>query len=184
MDATSRSCLPVGVTATRVPLWMLPHYAGNRDLFRPDILLIAGLPTALAPTAPLLARDLASLQTRCVVHLVELTYTHDSVYSVTLLRKQAQHALLVQALTAAGWTVHAPVHVVLLGTYGTIFSLISPVLRHLGVTNHAVPSLLARLHDHAVTTAHAILTTRHRLERSPAFRSSPVLPLPLHDYPP
>lgn len=184
MDATSRSCLPVGVSSTRLPLWMLPRYAGDRDLFRPDILLIAGLPTTLAPSAPMCASALAALQTHCVVHIVELTYTHDSAYSSTLLRKHAQHVLLVQALTNAGWTVHAPVHVILLGTYGTIFSLISPVLRHLGVINHVVPSLLQRLHIHAVTTAHAMLTLRRRLERTPAFRSSPDLPLPIHDYPP
>lgn len=185
MDATRRACLPVGVSGTRLPQWMLPDYDDALLLlFRPDILLIAGLPTAAAPTSVLLLPALRAIQARCVVHLVELTYTHDSCYDATLLRKRVQHATLVLTLRTAGWTVHAPVHVVLLGTYGTIFSLITPVLRHLGVTGHLVAPLLRTLHVHAVTAAWSMVSLRRRLEHTSVFRSNPAAPLHLHAYPP
>jgi hypothetical protein len=62
--------------------------------------------------------------------------------------------------------------------------LIQPALRHLGVTKFAVTPLLRSLHVHAVTVAWAMVTLRRKLERTNAFRSSPVIPLGLHDYPP
>ena len=133
MDATSRSRLPVGVSGTRLPRWLLPASATAAphdtaaDLlpFRPDIMLIAGLPTAGAPIEALPFAAFVVLQSTCVIHLVELTYTHDSCYEATLARKRVQHDLLVLTLTRAGWRVHAPISVILLGTYGTIFSLIT-----------------------------------------------------------
>ena len=192
MDATSRSRLPVGVSGTRLPRWLLPASATAAphdtaaDLlpFRPDIMLIAGLPTAAAPTEALPAAALAVLQATCVIHLVELTYTHDSCYEATLARKREQHDLLVMTLTRAGWRVHTQISVILLGTYGTIFSLITPVLRRLGVTGRFVTPLLRSLHVHAVTVAWAMVCLRRRLERTRVFRSSPIVPLALHTYPP
>ncbi len=147
-------------------------------------MLIAGLPTAAAPTEALSAAALAVLQATCVIHLVELTYTHDSCYEATLVRKRVQHDLLVLTLTRAGWRVHAPISVILLGKYGTIFSLITHVLRRLGVTGRFVTPLLRALHVHAVTVAGAMVSLRRRLERTRVFRSSPIVPLALHTYPP
>ena len=184
MDATSLAHVPVGVSGTRLPLWMLPRSTtAVRVKFRPDLLMIVGLPTSQAPTRRLSATAFKALQAKCIVHLVELTYTHDTCYHDTLLRKEDQHALLVSTLTAAGWRVH-PVHIVLLGTYGTIFSMIKPILRHLGVTGHAVAPLLRSLHVHAVTVAWSMVCARRKLERTNAFRSSPAIPLALHAYPP
>ncbi len=59
--------------------------------------LIAGLPTAAAPTDALPAAALAVLQATCGIHLVELTHTHDSCYEATLVRKSVQHDLIVLA---------------------------------------------------------------------------------------
>ena len=201
MDASSSTRLPVGVSATRIPAWILPTVGAELlDMLRPDILILRGI-SASDTRIPshesgrrLSARALALLQASCVVHVVELQYTHDSVYADSLAKKLEQHAQLLTLLKAAGWTLFAPPstiaimspcpvpHVILLGSFGTVFSSISPVLLELGVSRSAVPVLLRALHVHAVVLAAAIVRARRRLERSPAaFHSSALNP---HPYPP
>jgi hypothetical protein len=147
---------------------------------RPDLLLIHGLPAATAPLhdAVLSPAALSRLQSSCVVHILELGYTHDSCYSDTLSAKRTQHAELITLLVAAGWTLFSPPdappvpHVCLLGSFGTVFSIISPALSALGVPAVATPRLLRALHVHAVRFSFSIICARRRLERSSAFHPS------------
>jgi hypothetical protein len=190
MDATSRDRLPVGVSGTRIPAWMLPSVPlDTLPKLRPDILMVHGLSPAAAPSAtsrPLSPSALRAMQCSCTVHVVELGFTHESLYANTLATKHAQHAQLINFLVADGWTVfHAPdtdpvPHVILLGTSGTIYSLILPVLKALGVSPSHIPPLLKSLHLLAVQYADKLVRARRRLENSPAFHSCIVA----HPYPP
>jgi hypothetical protein len=118
------------------------------------------------------------------VHVLELGYTHDSHYDTTMLTKRAQHSTLLHFLVDAGWSLFtppdnsAPPHVIVLGSFGTIFASTSSVLLSLGLTPALVTRLLQRLHLHSVVCASLIVSTRRRLERSSAFHSSPTDPSP------
>jgi hypothetical protein len=182
MDASAATRLPVGVAGTRIPQWMLPDVAPLLlSKLRPDLLVVHGLSSSLAPALDVLALEpaaLSVLQHGCVVHLVELGYTRESCYADTLAAKLAQHVDLLALLVSAGWCVSpasagplASPHVVLLGTSGTIFSGVIPVLSTLGVPPSRVPAVLHSLHVTAVRAADQIVRTRRRLEHSPAFRS-------------
>ena len=180
MDATSRADLPAGVSDIRLPQWMLPNVPPDvLSTFRPDLLLIDGLLSVDDPfldadnaaTATLLPAHLRCLQEHCTIHIVEFTYTIESSYDRTLARKRAQHAALVLALTAAGWTIHAPqpaeyVHLIIIGSTGTIFSPIEEALLALGIPARKITKLLQSLHQFAVLYAASILRCRRRLENS------------------
>ncbi len=69
---------------------MLPEYNEIAVLlFRPCILLIAGLSIAMSPTSLLCDAVPAALQAKCVIH-VELTYTHDSCEHAAWVRKPSR----------------------------------------------------------------------------------------------
>lgn len=190
MDATSRDRLPIGVSSTRLPAWLLPSVPLDiLSKLRPDILLVHGLSPTAAPSpdaAPLSTTALRALQSSCTVHVVELGFTHESLYAETLAAKHAQHAQLISFLVADGWTVFHPPdtaptpHVILLGTSGIIYSLILPVLMTLGVPPSRISPLLHSLHLLAVQYADQLVRTRRRLEHSSAFHSRVVA----HPYPP
>jgi hypothetical protein len=190
MDATSRADLPAGVSDIRMPQWMLPNVPPHLlSTYRPDLLLIDGLLSVDDPfldredatTATLLPAHLRCLQEHCVIHIVELAYTIESCYDHTLARKRVQHAALVLALSAAGWTLHAPqptehVHLIVIGSTGTIFSPIENALLALGVPARTIPKLLQSLHQFAVLYAASILRCRRRLENSLSdFHATPLI---------
>jgi hypothetical protein len=159
--------------------------------YRPDLLLVDGLLSVDAPdavdtdtdhsTRVLHPAHLRQLQTRCVVHIVEFTYTIETSYDRTLARKRTQHNALVLALTAAGWTLHEAtpeeyVHVIIVGSTGIIFSPIQSILQALGVSARKLPVFLQSLHKFAVLYAASILRCRRRLENSISdFHPTPLL---------
>jgi len=107
MDATSANSLPSGVSATRIPPWVLPTVPDDqRRRLRPDLLIFAGLAstdTRLPPPETRATPNLRSLQRGVTIHIIELTFTshHDNA----LTDKMQQHTLLVSLLQAAGWIV-------------------------------------------------------------------------------
>jgi hypothetical protein len=107
MDATSANSLPPGVSATRIPPWVLPSVPDDQRLrLRPDLLIFAGLAstdTRLPSPKTRATPNLRSLQRGVTIHIIELTFTshHDNA----LTDKMQQHTLLVSLLQAAGWTV-------------------------------------------------------------------------------
>ena len=116
MDASPSSKLPPGVTATRLPSWLLPSLPPP-DLarLRPDLLIFHGLSiTDYTRLAPVLASHdpttLAHLRSTCLLYIVELTYTSDEAYNFTLHKKYTQHHLLISLLLRDGWRIaSAPV---------------------------------------------------------------------------
>ena len=90
---------------------MLPTVPpANLDLLRPDILLIDGLTQSdLASLAKssLSPSDMHALQQRCLVHIVELTYTSEICRSNSLTQKSTQHSRLISLLLHAGWKLHS-----------------------------------------------------------------------------
>ena len=190
MDATSREDLPEGIAANRVPTWMLPHTPAHvLKKYRPDMLLLDGLLSVDAPARldlPIPPRRLQHIQETCTLHIVEFTYTIESCYADTIAYKREQHVALVQALSQAGWTIHSPqpsesVHILVMGSTGTIFSSTPETLQTLGIPPKDVTTVLQTLHQYAVQYAASILGLRRKLERSTdVFQPAP----PIIDDPP
>jgi hypothetical protein len=161
-------------------------------MLRPDILFIEGLVLSDAPTdtnASLPRDRLRRIQQTCTVHIIELGYTSEASHAETLQRKRQQHLQLLIHLTAAGWSVSTGnlqneyVHIILLGTTGTIFKStdILHTLDVLGIQKSRVPTLLRALNVHAVTSFDSIICSRRRIEWAPNYNhASPIL---LHDPP-
>jgi hypothetical protein len=176
MDATAANALPPDVAATRVPAWMLPHLpATERALLRPDMLLVQGLTAEdainYANRRPRDLWELAAIQARCKVHIVEVGYTSESSHAETLSRKQKQHLSLVHALRAAGWSVvsghdGSPYHIMLIGVTGVLFSPFARTLETLGLQRHAANTLMRNIHVHSVMSAASLIRRRRSLENA------------------
>ena len=170
MDATARSALPSGVSATRLPSWMLPDEPiGSLNRLRPDLLLIDGLTDLDVST-----HDLADpvvlnhFQQSCIIHVLEVGYTSDASYVTTLARKHFQHVLLCSKLRAAGWRFHSslpssPSHILLLGTSGCIFKPCFTILTELGLLPPDIRHIMHALHLQAVSFANSIVRLRNSL---------------------
>lgn len=177
MDATGSTNRPPGIISTRLPLWLLPpHLQTDPNItqtfirMRPDLLIIEGLTQQQLPA--LNDTDQATfhstIKPRCTIHILELTYTFEALYSETLNRKQAQHQTLLQLLSDAGWTVSpanvsCPVHTVILGVSGVIFTMLHDFLDKFGIPAPKILKLQQDLHVHAVHYATYILHTRKTL---------------------
>ena len=159
--------------------------ASVRDKLRPDILITEGLPLH-AGIALTTSPSLSHLQRSCRIHIVEVGYCSDS----SSCRLQARPAKELQTrpplLCAAGpasWVLAQPpaadpgmpvaaalpsayrYSVIMLGHTGTAFEPFT-YLKPFWLPVQDVRTLMHDLHDHAVQTAHAIVTLRRRLEHS------------------
>ena len=174
MDATSVNSLPPGVSATRIPPWVLPSVPDDQRLrLRPDLLIFEGLTstdTRLPSHTTRAAPNLHSLQQRVIVHIIELTFTshHDNA----LTDKMQQHTLLVHLLQAAGWIVskaditHRP----------TLFPLLSPI-----IPIPQAPNILTRITQKIGTPAGTTRLICHVQRRPPThapIQAPHPLPLP------
>ena len=79
--------------------------------------------------------------------------------------KLAQHAPLVAALRADGWTIVEP-HVIVLGACGAVYASGKEALQRLGLPPTRALAVLQELHFLAVQALHDISCARRRLERT------------------
>ena len=179
LDACSRVRLPVGVYGTRLPTWLLPSVpSALLKKLRPDMLVIQGLSPfqAPAPTDVLSPSALAVLKRRCVIHILELGYCHESLYLTTRAAKQTQHLQLLHLLRRSGWRLApVPIHVVIIGTSGVLFSPLLASMRSLGVPPCALPPPLTSLHVASVRFASDIVIARRLIESSAPHPAAPIL---------
>ena len=162
MDACKREDLASYEAAdSRVQGFLLPNVPeADRLRMRPDILRVLRLPAA--PTQA--QKDQACTQKHLhKVQIVEVGFTPDTRWQDKMEDKRKQHAELVDALNAAGWTVE--LHVVLIGHCGTVYKSGLAALEKMELSKSDASSLLADLSLHAVVAAHEIGMARRRLER-------------------
>ena len=109
-------------------------------------------------------------QATCKIIILEVGYTSDSTLTTSLTRKHLQHVALCRALRLAGWTLSSPVdcpyYVLLLGLTGHIFRPALESLQALGVPRPAAVTLLRKLSNTAVMSAHSLVVQRRQLERA------------------
>ena len=179
MDATSVDNLPCGVAFTRIPKAFLPALTENvRSKYRPDIMLVEGLPS-VGPSAPTSlsftwdSRTTSDLQSRCKIHILEFGYCSDKSHTDCTTRKQAQHQELIAALRNVGWVVTS--HIAIITTSGQIFKNVSDSTAFFGVPEKDITPMLQRLHVHTVKTAFYMVKLRRRLENNPAHFHATVM---------
>ena len=96
------------------------------------------------------------------VWIVEGGYCSDTRYVDKLHEKQQQHQRLEASLRAYGYDVS--VLPIMLGFYGTIPNSAVEAVHTLGIERKRANKLLLALHTHAITTLHATVTLRRKLE--------------------
>ena len=79
--------------------------------------------------------------------------------------KLAQHAELIQALKAEGWTVDERPHVVVVGARGTVYLSGMQALQQLGLSKARSSKLLEEISHLAVETMYEMTLARRQLER-------------------
>jgi hypothetical protein len=129
--------------------WQLPH-----DLIPPHKIAEAGFAWPSRPDGMLLinSKGRASkvpVSRETVMKLVEIKYCVDRAPDVQLQEARVQHDALVKLL-ADGWQCTVELHVILLGTGGTIYSGMASTLKLLGVEGHAYAALAQGLNLLAV----------------------------------
>ena len=154
MDAGAQADLPVAVQAKRLPEWLRPATVTPETWkkMRPDILLLPNLTDGATPPQG----------TRHIIHIVEVGYCSDTNHEVKLMAKAQQHQQLVTALREANHTVH--MHLITLGTTGTIRQDTLNTLRDLGVAGDHAPRLLRKLHANAIHYVSSITAMRRHME--------------------
>ena len=154
MDAGAQADLPAEVQAKRLPDWLRPA-AVTPELWkrmRPDILLLPNLPMG----------DTPNQNARHTIHIVEVGYCSDTNHEVKIMAKAQQHKQLVAALREAKHTVH--VHLITLGTTGTIRKDTLNTVRDLGVAGDHAPRLLRKLHVNAIQYVSSITAMRRHMD--------------------
>ena len=129
MDATSASCLPPGVSSTRLPTWLFPSNFDEhtRLCLRPDILIIEGLPLAtflahksdLESLNPTGLAFLHQLKQKVKIHIIELGFTSDASHTDSLSCKCSQHNHLVSHLISSGWKLATSIIIHIIPTHSS-----------------------------------------------------------------
>ena len=174
----------LGVHSKRVPAFILPdgfigtsslehqeegdalNAKSRRDKMRPDIMTAVMTPIerhryTQHPNMPPLCPNLPNGCAR-KVWIVEGGYCMDTRYVDKLHEKQEQHKELEASLRAYGYNVS--VLPIILGFCGTIPNSVIEAMRALSNETTRANKLLLALHTHAITTLHATVTLRRRLE--------------------
>ena len=155
MDAGAAADLPADVQSKRLPDWLRPDTTTPTiwKKMRPDILILPTLTNGDTPTPGV----------KQTIHIVEVGYCSDTNHEVKLLAKAQQHQQLAEALRAAGHDVR--MHLITLGTTGTIRQDTLNTVRDLGVEGDHAPRLLMKLHANAIHYVQSITAMRRHMER-------------------
>ena len=100
------------------------------------------------------------------IDVVEVGFCSDTQYAAKIIEKTAQHAELLEALTAAGWR-SVKLHIFTFGNGGTTYKHNLTALLAMGVTNPKARTCLTKIHKSSVTRGHQMVTTRRWKERQP-----------------
>lgn len=176
----------MGVSAKRVPPWLLPNSCleranidpADRSRLRPDIMLVVTesesmsyrsyrrhtqrhleLSTTINSQS---GADGSSGPQRRKVWLIEGGYTSDTRHLEKLAEKQNQHRKVVGALELGRFDVKPMIFA--FGVGGTIYKQSVEDMRQLGVSTTAITKTSKEVHLHSVTCATNIITQRRILD--------------------
>lgn len=151
-----------GAAGTRLPSFLLPGVGSAKlQKKRPDILRIVGL--GPNPTNLEIQQATANKQDYRI-QVIEVGFTADAFWEDKLKEKIAQHSELLAMLQQAGWKTDEQVHVILVGTAGTVYKCSMRCLQQLGLTTTDAKALQRELHIHAVHCLRDIIAARRQLE--------------------
>ena len=108
-DISDEGVKALGLDGSRVPKWLLPGVdeEGTEECskYRPDILLIKNMPSAMATRYNVGPVDKEGF----VIYIIEVGYTRDYRFEEKYSVKREQHSVLREKLLERGWKVpHVP----------------------------------------------------------------------------